>query len=167
MAPACSNETILPGIAEEEEGELKENNLLNELPAASCLGPPGYSIVHQRARCTCLKIAGWTLYVHTSIIPKLWLNQHTITYHQTTSQQMQKIHQITNESTHAQKIGGASKYPEWAAVPICSSLDPCTCPAPGSHCPTIHQLPDVLLNIVCTHAFSTYCTHMPSGIVSR
>ena len=52
MAPACSNETILPGIAEEEEGKLKENNLLNE----QLLGPPGHSIV--------LKIAGWTLFVH-------------------------------------------------------------------------------------------------------
>ena len=35
MAPACSNETLLPGFAEEEEGKLKENNPLNEQLAAA------------------------------------------------------------------------------------------------------------------------------------
>ena len=67
MAPAGSNETILPGIAEEEEGELKENNLLNELPAASCLDHLATQLFTREPDAHVLKLPdGHCLYINNS-----------------------------------------------------------------------------------------------------
>ena len=177
MRAPCSNGTILPGIAEEEEGKLKENNLLNEQPPASppCLPPPGHSIAHQIARCSCLKSAtcGHCTYLNNSQFISCGFTQPKITFHQINCQKMQKINQhrqircSQREHTHrCPKQGRRKQISRWA--PICCLHVPCTWPALPNH------RPDVLLHIVRTHmpslhsvSTSAHAQHMPSRIVRR
>ena len=73
-----SNETHLPGLAEEEEGKLKENNLLNEQP------PPA---LHHLAS----QLSTRWPDAHVLKLPDGHCKPNKITYNRITYQQMQKI----------------------------------------------------------------------------